>query len=95
MKICLDVHFLKLLPECIGSSLTLIMCYDDTTYHQTTVGKFVFQTKNIHVISYAKIAADLILFNIHSTDNDDDFSVICQLHEHSQFAVGLKTWQNS
>ena len=94
MKIGFDVHFFKLLAENIGSSLCLIMRNDNAAYHKPAVSKFVFEAQNVHVVGYAQITANLVFLNVLGADDYDDFRIICKLHKHTQFAVGLKTWQN-
>ena len=51
------------------------------------------QTQYIRIISDAKVTAYFILFNITCADNDDDFRLVFQMHQHIDFTVGLEAGQ--
>ena len=55
----------------------------------------VAQPQYVLVIGDAQVAPNLVLLNIHGTDNDDDLRIVLQLREHPQLAVRLEPRQHS
>ena len=71
------------------------MCNADAAYHKAMVLEFLSKAEYIHVVSNAKVTANLVFFDINCTDYDYDFSNIRKLHEHLEFAVWLKSRKNA
>ena len=79
MVINLDAHALQTLAVGIGAGLAVVMGDDHRTHHEAAAHELVAQAKDIHVIGDAEIAADLVLFNVNGTDDDDDLAVVDEL----------------
>ena len=68
---------------------------DDYAAHvEPFLGKIVDEAQNVCVVGDSQIPADLIFLDIPSADDDDDLSLVGQLHEHLQLAVRGKSRQN-
>ena len=91
MTVYFHTHFLQTGLEHLCTVLTGIMGNADTSHIQVLGFKDRFQTKQIGIIGNPKITAYFIFLNILCADNDHDFHLICQLHQHPQFAVRLKS----
>ena len=55
----------------------------------------VDQAEHIVIIGNAQIAPNLVLLDISSINGNDDFNVLLQLLQHSDFAVRLKPGQHA
>ncbi len=62
---------------------------------ETTVLEFGAQAQHVHIVSYSQIVAHLVFFDVEGADYDYDFSMVAQLAEHAQFAVGLETGEDA
>ena len=74
-----------------GGLLTFVMRNADASHHKTAVLKFIAKAQNVHIVGYAQIAANFVLFNINCADYNYNFCAVCKLHKHSKLAVRLKT----
>ena len=53
------------------------------------------QTENICIVSDAEIPSNLVFFDVFRADDDDNFSLIAELFQKSEFTVGSKTRQHA
>ncbi len=94
----IDTHFAQTfqsLTERYGACLSVEVGDNDTAHVKTTFSEHITKAKHILVVSDAEVAAHLVSLNVVRTNHNDDFHVIAQLHEHSELAVGMKTWQHT
>ena len=95
MIVDLDAHAFQTLAVGIGAGLAVVMGDDHRTHHEAAAHELVAQAKDIHVIGDAEIAADLVLFNVNGTDDDDDLAVVYELREHLELVVRLEARQHA
>ena len=68
---------------------------DHTADIESSVGEHVAQPEHVLVVSDAQVASHLVFLYVLSADDDDNFRIVLQLHEHAQFAVGLEPGQHT
>ena len=95
MIVGFDVQTFQAVAESLGALLPLEVRNDNRTNLQTAAFELVAQTEYIHVVGDADIAAHFVFFDVHRTDDNHNLSIIAQLHQHLQLAVGVKTGQNT
>ena len=95
MEVYRYAHFFQTFLEMIYTFLTCIACDTHTAYIKSTSGKFFNQTKNFYIVGDSQIATHFVFVNIRSADNNDNFSLITELHQHTEFAVRLKSGKNA
>ena len=91
----LNSKFLKTFPECISTFLSGILGDADTSDIESALGKYFHKAEYIFIISDTKVTSDFIFINISSADYNNDLCLIRKLHQHTQFAVRLKSRKNS
>ena len=79
----------------LGTGLTIVVSDNHCTREQTYLVELRTKSQHVLIIGDAQIAAHLVFFNVACTDNLYDFRIIGQLHQHAQFAVGMKAGQYS
>ena len=90
-----DAHFLELGSEGLDGFLAGVVRDDHAAHHQPPALELVPQAQDVLVVGDAQVAADLVLFDVHGADDDDDLRHVGQLHEHAQLAVGLESWEHA
>ncbi len=70
-----DAHPFQACAVCIGTGLTVIMGDDDAAHEEAAFHELVPEAEDIHVISDAEVAADLVLLYVDGTYDYDDFTV--------------------
>ena len=93
------VHFnaqsFQFLFICHNAGLTVELGQHHTAYIKTVAAESIDQAEYIHIVCDAQIASYFILFNITCTDDDDDFRLIFQMHQHIDLTVRLEAGQNT
>ena len=89
-----DAEALQAVAERPGTLLPVEMGDDHRSDEQSAADELVAQPQYVHVVRNAQVTADLVLLNVHGTDDDDDFRIVAELHEHLEFAVWLKAGQH-
>ena len=59
----------------------------DTAHIEAFSPEFINQAEYIAVVGDSKIPAHFVLLDSVRADGDDNLSLICKLHQHTQFAV--------
>ena len=91
----LNAHALEARTIGIGAFLTVVVSDNNIGGVQTRFLKLATQAQHIFVVGDAQVAAHLVLFDVESANHNYHLGNIAQLHEHSQFAVGVETRQNA
>ena len=89
VAIDLDAHGLELALKLVGR--IGVAGDDDGADIETGVAKSLNQAQHIDIVGDAEIAANFILLDIRCGDRNDNFCLICQLQQHAELAVRLKT----
>ena len=95
MEVYFFTEFFETLFEKVSTFLTCVSCDAHASYIKTASGKLINKTENIFVISDAQVTAHFVFVDVCSTDNNDDFSLITELHKHTELAVRFKTRKNT
>ena len=95
MVIYLDANPLKPGTEGGCAALSVVMGDDNGAHQQSAADKFVAQSEHIDIVGDAEVVAHLVLLDVNGADDDDDFGVVTQLHQHAQLTVGLETGQDA
>ena len=95
MEVNFNSELCKTVFEKNCTFLTGIACNAYASYIETTLCKSIDQAKHILVIGDSKVTTHFIFVNIGSTDDDDDFSLVTELHEHTELAVWFESWKNT
>ena len=77
-----------------GAGLAVAVRDDHRTHIQSATLEHLAQAQHILIVGDADVAAHLVLLNVDGTDDNDDFGIVFQLHQHPQLAVGLETRQH-
>ena len=93
MIVDLDALAFESFAVCVSAGLTVVVCYDYTTYIKSDIFKFFLQTKHVLVVCDAEVSSNLVLFDVACTDHHDNLSLVLQLEKHLQLAVRLETRQ--
>ena len=91
----LHAQALKALSVVVGRTLSVIVGDDNAAHHEPFVDEFRAQTQNVHVVCDAEVLSHLVLLNVQGGDDDYDFGLVLQLHEHAQLAVGLEAGKHT
>ena len=95
MEVYFFTEFFETLFEKVSTFLTCVSCDTHASYIKTASGKLINKTENIFVISDAQVTAHFVFVDVCSTDNNDDFSLITELHKHTELAVRFKSRKNT
>ena len=95
MDLDLEILLLELCLELIRAVLTGVMCDDDAADVESLLEKLFAQTEHIHIIGDPEIAAHLILFDVGGADDNDNFRIVGELHQHAQLGVGSEAGENA
>ena len=91
----LNAHTLEARTIGIGAFLTIVVSDNNIGGIQARFLKLATQAQHIFVVGDAQVATHLVLFDVESANHNYHLSNVAQLHEHSQFAVGVETRQNA
>ena len=83
----------KLLVKDIDRRLMVIACHNNAADVETKSAKSVDKAQNIEIIGDSKVTPDLILLYIICIYSYYNFSLVFQLSEHTNLAVGRKSRQ--
>ena len=95
MSIYFNAQFLQTGTEYICTVLTGILGNHNASYIQSAFFKHIDQTEYVRIICDTKVTADFILINVTGADDNDDFSLIRELHQHTELTVRSKAWKYS
>ncbi len=95
MTVSLDALTLQALLEGDGGRLTVEMGDDNRTHHEATVLELATEAEHILIVSDAKVGTLLVLYDVGCTNHDNNLNAIADFLEHAQFAVRLKSWQDT
>ena len=95
MEVNFDAEFCKAVLKENSTFLSGVACDAYTSYIETALCKSIDQTKYILIVSDSEVTAHFVLINIRGTDDNDNLSLVAELHEHAELAVRLKSWKNT
>ena len=90
-----DSKLLQTFLKRICAFLSGILGDADTSDIESALGKYFHKAEYIFIISDTQVTSDFIFINISSADYNNDLCLIRKLHQHTQFAVRLKSRKNS
>ena len=95
--VVVHLHAESLEPALEGDSsgLVVIACEHDAADVETDLGEYVVEADNVDIVGDSKVAADLVLLDIIGVDDDDYLSLVFELEQHLQLAVGLEAWEHA
>ena len=95
VQIGTDAQGTQLLAEFIGRALARILGDHDAGDEKASGLQGVLEAQDIYVIGDAQVAADLVLFNGRSVNDDHDLGLILELLQHLQLVVRRESGQDT
>ena len=83
------------LQKGLSGLLSGVLGDDDTADVEPHAAERVNQTQDIFVVGDAQVAPHFARFNMRGVDGNDNFHVVFELLQHTDFAVGLKAGKNA
>ena len=95
MVVHLDAEIFKPLAESVRRRLCAVSRHNNAADKQSYSPESVNKPEHVQIVGYTEISSDFVLLDIRSVDHNNDLSLILELHEHLDLAVGSEAGQNS
>ena len=95
MPVYLNSKCFKFLLVPYGTFLSLKLCKNHTSDKKSVASKCIYESKYIHIISYSKVSAHLILLDIGRIDYHYYLYIVPYLGKHPYLTVRLKARKHS
>ena len=95
MAVYLNAEAFKSFTKCICGRLRTVACHDNAADKKSDSSESVNKPENVKIVCNAKVASYLVLLNVGSIYDNNNFSLILELHEHFNLAVGCKAREDS
>ena len=95
MIVDLDAEALEALAEELSAFLPVVVGDDNRAYVQAAVGKLLAQAQQVLVVGDAQVRAHLVLLDVVGRYHHYNLSVVLELEEHVELAVGLKSREHA